>query len=41
MKSKIVHTYYEGPQATERFKAAIKTISLSTRSDMERREEKY
>jgi hypothetical protein len=41
MKSKVIHTYDEGPQATERFKAAIKTILVVPRSEMERREKQY
>lgn len=41
MKSKIVHTYDEGPQAAERFKTAMKTIIAVPRSEMERREEQY
>ena len=41
MKSKVVHTYDEGPHAAERFEAAIKTILAVPRSEMERREKQY
>jgi hypothetical protein len=41
MKSKVVHEYDEGPQAAERFKAAVKTILDVPRSEVERREKQY
>jgi hypothetical protein len=41
MKPKIVHTYEEGPQAAQRFKAAVTTILAVPRSEMERREKQY
>jgi hypothetical protein len=41
MKSKIVHTYVEGPKAAERFKTAIETILAVPRSEIERREKQY
>jgi hypothetical protein len=41
MKSKVIHTYDEGPHAAKRFKAAIKTILAVPRSEMEKREKQY
>ncbi len=41
MKTKIVHEYDEGPQATERFKSMVKALLAIPHVEMLRREEEY
>lgn len=41
MKSRVAHEYHEGPDATNRFTASVKTILSVPRSEMKRREKEY